>query len=181
MQNPATDNGSGGEKISKTEEPLAADEEEFAEMDQSTFVNTIDLSIVSVITQTQSLFEMFDEIPEDQIFTADELDQIAIKVDLIKDLIYEAEEQMEVYYFLYGKDQNEFISFLYQVEEDLNAELFTMISLSDLIQNSEISPEEVSSSLLNAVKGMNNQFENLKMKQDKFLATFEISASQEEG
>ena len=183
MQNPEADNGAGiGNNPStpkKTDEPLAADEMQYAEMDQSTLVKTIDLSIMSVISQTQSFFELIDKSYESKTFTIEELSTVAIKIDLVKEVIYQAEEQMEVYFYLYGKEQNDFISFLNIVDEDLDAELFKIVAISDLLRNNDVVTEEISGSIFDEVTDMKNQFQDLKNKQEKFISTYEMSANQE--
>jgi hypothetical protein len=161
--------------VQKTEEPLAADEEEFAKLDQLTQVKSIDQSLIKVLTQFNVLFALFEKTDENRVFTADKLDQIATKADLINDSIYQTEEQMEVYYYLYGTDQNEFISFLYTVEDDLDAELFKLVTLADLIRNSEIAAEDISATIMYSVSDMKIQVENLKLKQEKFVNTFEMN------
>ncbi len=181
-QNPASENGTAaGNKPStpyKTDEPLAADEMQYAEMDQSTLVKTIDQSLMSVISQSQSFFELIDKSYASKPFTIEELSTITIKIDLVKEVIYQAEEQMEVYFYLYGKEQNDFISFLNIVDEDLDAELFKIVAISDLIRNNDVVTEEMSESIFDTVTDMKNQFENLKINQEKFIAAYEMSADQ---
>src|SRR5665648_474588 len=105
----------------KTEELLAPEEEILAAVSQGDLVAIIDRSLKTLIPQLDSLSVKLEKVGTAEPLAVDDLEQVALDIDQVKDQIDATGEQLEVFYFLYGEKQDDFIAFLYSLEEDMDS------------------------------------------------------------
>ena len=163
----------------KTEEPLAPEEEMLSAVSQEDLVAIIYRSLKTLIPQLDSLLVKLEKAGTQEPLTNDDLTQAALDIDQVKDQIDVTGEQLEVYYFLYGEKQDDFITFLYNLEEDMDAVLVSVISLSGIVKNDQYSRIEKSEALSQIADEMEIQFADLRLNVENIITTYESSNKME--
>lgn len=157
----------------KTEESLAPEEEMLAAVSQADLVAIIDGSLKTLMPQLDSLLVKLEEAGTQESLLNDDLEQIALNIGQVKDQIDATGEQLEVYYFLYGETQDDFIRFLYSLEEDMDSELVSVISLSEIVKSDQYSGTEQAEALSQIADDMRIQSASLQLNVENILTTYE--------
>ena len=163
----------------KTEELLAPEEEILAAVSQGDLVAIIDRSLKTLIPQLDSLSVKLEKVGTAEPLAVDDLEQVALDIDQVKDQIDATGEQLEVFYFLYGEKQDDFIAFLYSLEEDMDSVLVSVISLSEIVNNDQYSGKDQSEALSEIADDMKIQLANLQLNVEDIITAYESSKNKE--
>ena len=142
---------------------------------QGDLVAIIDQSLKTLLPRLDALAVRLKNAGSAEPLTNEDFVQAALELDQVKDQIDTTGEQLEVYYFLYGEKQDDFITFLYGLEEDMDEVLAEVISLSGVIKNDQYSELEQSEVLAQIAVDMETRIESLRLNVDNLISTYESS------
>ena len=144
-----------------------------AAVSQSDLVIIIDRSLKTLLPQLDSLLVKLEKAGNQGPLTNHELEQVALDIDQVKDQIDTTGEQLEVYYFLYGETQDDFIHFLYSLEEDMDSELVSVMSLSEIVKSDLYSGIEQAAALSQVANDMKIQLASLQLNVENMITSYE--------
>lgn len=157
------------------ESNVPVDESEYYELSEEELALLIDEAVEEAIAASETATTTTTQAAQDNDFSQEEIDDIYYYSSEAEELIYLAEELLEIYTYLYGdyaEYADEMIELMYLLEEDMDEVLAFMYAVLEVVEGGQITPEDIAK-IYEAAQEAGLNLETLAENQDLILATVE--------
>lgn len=165
------------------DDDISVTEGEYTQYTEEELALLIDEAVQDAVTASEQATTTTTQATYDNSLSQDEIDELYYYSSEAEELIYFAEELLEIYTYLYGdyaEYADDMISLLYLLEEDMDEILVFMGEALEIVEsNDEISPETVTQ-LYEAAQSVGLSLETLSTNQDLIITTVEMVLAERE-